>query len=97
MVAMRPRLHILLVLALLVLSWLQLSHQTDLHVHDDNGSCELCLFAGNLQHGATMVASMPAPSQVHFYFNLRRYASPTLTQPCLLLPRLRGPPPLSFA
>lgn len=94
---MRRRLHLLLILALLALGWLQLAHQTDLLAHQDNGSCELCLFAGNLQHGATGVAATPKLVQFSYYFQPRRYAAPHLTRPCLLLPPLRGPPPLSFA
>jgi hypothetical protein len=75
----------------------QLSHQTDLHAHDNNGSCEICLFASNLHNAVPPVAVIPPPPQTNYYFTLSRYESPRLTQPCLLVPRLRGPPSLSIA
>jgi len=96
MSAIRPRLHILLALALLTLSWVQLSHQTDVHAHDGNGSCELCLFAGNIQHGATATPPTPNTKPIYCYYSPRRYVSPRLEQRAHLQPRLRGPPALSI-
>jgi hypothetical protein len=94
---MRPRLHYLLIFSLLLISWLQLSHQTDLHAHENNGSCEICLFAGALGNGVKPASITTPTLQFDYYFRLPAYASPRLIQISLITPRLRGPPSLSLA
>lgn len=49
-------LHLALTLALLLFSWTQLAHATDLDAHSGDESCGVCLFASPLGHGATPAA-----------------------------------------
>jgi|GEM_PF-6765209 len=87
-------LHVLLALALLQLAWLQLSHELDLHAHDDGQACEFCAFTGFLGSGATLRFS---PDLLPFFtlrFFLPHYFSPRLAPYYLQTRRSRGPPAL---
>lgn len=94
--SMSPRFHLLLVFALLFLSGLQLAHQSDLHAHEDNGSCEICLFAGNVHDGIAFAPIQLTPPQTNYYYRLPLYQSTRLPRHGLLHPTQRGPPTLSI-
>ncbi len=94
---MRRSLHILLALSLLMLSWYQLGHELSAHAGQAAQDCEICLFSGNLGHGATPHITTVAAQPLHFYFSVHRYDSPTVALPFFKALSERGPPALSFA
>lgn len=88
-------LHLALALALLLFSWTQLAHATDLDAHNGGESCDICLFASPLGHGATPAAQPLLPHP-------QAGTAPSLTQAAPVLPQTfrhtlgqRGPPRFS--
>jgi hypothetical protein len=86
------RLHLFLVLALLLFSWAEVEHNTDLAAHHDGESCAVCLFASPLGNGATPAALQPLSPQV-------AHSAPHSLPPAIVLPQpfrhtlgQRGPP-----
>lgn len=94
---MRRTLHIVLAVSLLLLSWLQLAHELDLHAHHPGQACEMCLFTGHLAHGAPSTVATPAPVHARYaFFEIEAYDSPVIAQPFHAYLGKRGPPALSF-
>ncbi len=73
-------LHIFLALALLLFSWAELEHNTDLDAHHSGEGCAVCLFASPLGNGASPAAilALPAPTTVR---TTRQPAHTTLLPP----------------
>lgn len=87
-------LHLLLVLALLLFSWTELAHKTDLDAHHDGQGCEICVLAAHLGHGATSAG--PQLPVVTTHDTAPRYsAAASLPQPFRHTLGQRGPPRLS--
>ena len=93
----RYALHLLLAAALLLLGWLQLAHELDLHAHDSGEPCEICLFTGHIGQGA------PATPLVFVVFHPADLYCPVLyVAPWVASYRAhgvspRGPPRFSIA
>lgn len=85
-------LHIFLVLALLLFSWAELEHSTDLDAHHGGESCAVCLFASPLGNGATPAATLPRPPQAAVRVQHDRRAATVLPQPHRHTLGQRGPP-----
>lgn len=87
--------YLLLILSLLLLGWIQLEHQSELHAHEDNESCEICLFAGNISNGVAYTHALPTPPKLGRCYNAPLYQSPHLSRHGLPRPSQRAPPSLS--
>jgi hypothetical protein len=57
-------LHIFLALALLLFSWAELEHSTDLDAHHGDEGCAVCLFASPLGNGAMPATTLALPPQI---------------------------------
>lgn len=86
-------LHIFLVLALLLFSWAELEHGTDLDAHHSGESCAVCVFASPLGNGITPAATPFLPSPQVTHASPRTMATATLPQPYRHTLGQRGPPP----
>lgn len=86
------RLHIFLALALVLFSWLELEHATDLDAHHGGESCNVCLFASPLGHGATPTATPPLTPQVAYRATPSWPTTSLLPPPYRLTLGQRGPP-----
>lgn len=87
--------HIALALALLLFSWVELEHSTDLDAHHGGESCAVCVFASPLGNGITPAATLFLPPP-QFALTLQQ------TTVAVILPSRyrhtlgqRGPPPYS--
>lgn len=94
---MRRGLHTLLIVSLLLLSWLQLRHELDLHAHQSGHACEFCLFTGFAGHAAAASVATPPLDQARYAFEVGHYLAPIISQPFRHALSERGPPALSFA
>lgn len=88
-------LHLALALALLLFSWTQLAHATDLDAHAGGESCDICLFASPLGHGATPAALPALPLPGADAAPLPLPAAPVLPQTFRHTLGQRGPPSVS--
>ncbi len=84
-------LHIFLALALLLFSWVELEHATDLDAHHGE-SCSVCLFASPLGNGATPTTISVLPPQATLIALHYRHTAAVLPQPHRHTLGQRGPP-----
>lgn len=90
---MPPRgLHIFLALALLLFSWAELEHSTDLDAHHGGESCAVCLFASPLGNGATPAATLPQPPRATVPVQHYWHTATVLPRPHRHTLGQRGPP-----
>ncbi|MEW6646741.1 MAG: hypothetical protein AB1450_06045 [Pseudomonadota bacterium] len=87
--------HIVLALALLLFSWVELEHSTDLDAHHGGGSCAVCVFASPLGNGITPAATLFLPSPQVTFIPQQTMAAAILPQPYRHTLGQRGPPPHS--
>lgn len=93
---MPPRaLHIVLALALLLFSWVELEHSTDLDAHHGGESCAVCVFASPLGNGITPTATPFLPPAQITFIPQQPLAAAILPQPYRHTLGQRGPPSYS--
>lgn len=92
---MRQRaLHLILALALVLFSWTELTHASDLQAHLDEQGCEFCLLGAHLGHGVP--ASAPPLPMAELQDTAPRHpATAEAPQSFRHSPAPRGPPTLS--
>lgn len=85
-------LYIFLALALLLFSWAELEHSTDVDAHQGGESCAVCVFASPLGNGATPVVNLVLPRQAAGVGRLEMQAALVLPPPHRHTLGQRGPP-----